>query len=77
MAENIVQATNPLEEVDPKSLDELFARDPMFLTLEDRATIVKALRAMRTKWKASGENPKKMGAEGVKKLSIQDLDIQI
>lgn len=41
---------SPLSEADPKSLDELFAADPLDLTNKNLAALVTELRAHRDHW---------------------------
>jgi len=90
MSEELVQqpklpatTTSPLSEVDPASLNELFARDPMDLTNQDLDKIIAALRAQRLKWKqdeASGgakKAAKIANAAETKKISVDDLDIDL
>ncbi len=43
---------NPLDNSNPASLEELFDKDPQFLTEPDIELIVKNLRLQRTTWKA-------------------------
>ena len=46
-------ATNPISAAKFESVDELFSKDPQFLTEENLAAIVEVLRAGRGKWLAS------------------------
>jgi hypothetical protein len=81
-------ADSPLQEADPNSLSELFARDPLELTQQDIKTIVAKLRASRAIWnqeeaKALASGTKLNIAATAKKagtamqLDFADLDIKI
>lgn len=58
-------ATNPIKDAKFESVDELFSKDPQFLTEENLAAIVEVLRAGRGKWLAS-EKSKGSGAKTAK-----------
>lgn len=75
---------SPLEEVNPRSLDEVFNSSPLTHSKEDRALIIAELRAQRAKWaqaEAEGKRaprPKapakpKLSSEELKNLSLDDL----
>jgi len=67
--------TNPIETVNPKSLDELFDMDPEKLTVEDRQRIVERLRAGRKTFAQAEEAKKKPAVQNTKGLptSLDDL----
>lgn len=56
------------------SLDELFNKDPLSLTKDDRAQIIQAQRDNRAAWLA-GEKVKKPKTEAAKPFSLDDLGI--
>lgn len=69
-----------LSEADPKSLEELFSRDPLQLTREDRDAIVAEMRKKRVSWeadeKAKASKPKKqkvVAPTGPINLTLDDL----
>ena len=75
-----------ISETNPRSLDELFDRDPLQLTREDRAEIIARLRADRERWaQAEAMSKPKRGkkaeariAAGGQPLTLDDIlgDIQ-
>lgn len=56
-------------------ISDLFARDPLALTKDDRAKIIKYYRDQRAQWNATGKAPRKKKENGgpVEKLSLDDL----
>ena len=67
--------TNPLEGVDPKSIDLLFEMDPEGLTKADLQQIVQRLRAGRKTFaekEAAGKKPAAVGKSGAQ-LTLEDL----
>jgi hypothetical protein len=77
-----METTNPqtpLSEADPKSLDALFARDPLALTDDDVRAIASKLRQDRGRWmqedigkKQSRGQPKK---DADPNLKLEDLGL--
>lgn len=66
---------SPLQEADPKALDELFARDPLKLTHADRDVIVSEIRKQRVRWLALGgeSGEKKSEAKAKKQLTKEQV----
>jgi hypothetical protein len=66
-------------ELDPNSLAELFARDPLELTDTDVDSIVATMRAQRHRWaneeKAAKLTGRKPNPNVVKNLSLGDLNL--
>lgn len=74
---------SPLAEAVPESLDDLFSKDPLQLTVSDRALIVASLREARVRWdlaEASGKRsaPKLKAtpkAAADPKINLEDLGL--
>lgn len=65
---------SPLAEADPKSLDELFALDPLKLSDQQIDTIVASFRAQRKNFAVEEAEAKKDG-RNVRKKAIQKVDL--
>lgn len=63
--------TSPLTEVDPDSLNELMARDPLELSGQNIQTIVQALRSQRIIWERD-EKAKPKKATAKTKISTEE-----
>ena len=65
---------SPLLEASPDSLQEIFDRDPLSLTLADAEQICKELRAQRERWekaqKASRSKAQVIAAADLKDLGL-------
>jgi hypothetical protein len=69
---------NPAAQADGKSLAELFASDPLDLTAEDRAVIIKKLRQQRTQHvQEDAEKKTKQTKGAASKQAAQDLNIDV
>lgn len=77
-------ALSPLQEADPRSLDEFMSRDPFQYGKQDRLQVFKLLREQRAKWeslKVQGKRQTKGAAkagasvvkESPKAMNIEDL----
>lgn len=72
--------SDPIQEMSPSSLDELFQRDPMKLTDGDVALIVARLREQRTQWLVVENENKQQGTRKRAPKIRQDLgelDVEI
>lgn len=80
-----IEATSPLAEAKPESLDELFSRDPLSLSDSDVDQIVDSLRAHRRLWAQEEKSSKKAGtrtnsvgiAKAAKNLKLEDLKLDL
>ena len=63
---------NPIKVASFESIDELFSKDPMFMTEEDLGAIVKKLREGRSRWLQS--QALKARAPAKKKLTAEEAD---
>lgn len=74
-------AVSPLAEAKYDSLEEFLSRDPFQFQRQDRAEIVRILRAQRTTWEAQGAkgklaaHPKAGGTTPKDEVSIKDLGL--
>ena len=79
--EGTPSAVNPLEEVPPTSLNELFDRDPLSLTKSDISQIVEAFRSQRGQWareELQGKGEKKGKTKITdSQIKLDDLDISL
>ena len=74
---------NPLTEVDPLSISELFARDPLDLTQTDLEKMVEYYRINRAKWATEESSAVKEGRRARPKkakvtlgdVKLDDLDL--
>lgn len=66
---------NPISEVNPLSLAEIMALDPLKLTKQDRAAIVTELRRARASWEIAESKGKRVAPtkEPKKIFSLEDL----
>ena len=62
----IDEKTNPISGAKWESVDELFSKDPQFLTEENLATICQRLREGRGQWLASERSKSKASASKAK-----------
>lgn len=74
--------TSPLAEANPKSLEELFSRDPFEFSEQDEIAIVAALRAQRANWaaaEAAGNTPAQKAratkSAGKTTMNLDDLGL--
>ena len=65
---------SPLTEVDPESLNELIARDPLELTSQNIKTIVTQLRAQRILWEREEASSKKTGKRANAKKALSPTE---
>lgn len=57
-------------------ISDLFARDPLSLTKDDRAKIIAHYRASRAQWNATGKSPRKKVEKAnspIEKLTLDDV----
>ncbi len=57
------------------SLAELFAKDPLDLTTDDRSQIIQEMRNSREKWMLGAKTPKAKADKPALNLSLDDLGI--
>lgn len=69
------ETSNLLEGADVRSINELFAADPLSLSDTDIDQIVVELRAQRERWEKEGKAAKIKKPK--KSLSIDELDLDI
>lgn len=70
--------SSPLSEAKPSSLSEIFSRDPLELTRQDRDQVVKELRRARENFEKEDAQPKpskKSKLETVEKVNLGDLGL--
>lgn len=80
MTDNKPATTSPLSEAEPRSLEELFSRDPLKLTRSDRDAIVRELRAQSERWaQAQSQAPSGKRSSGTRPPKITgplpDIDL--
>lgn len=83
MNSNSPTPNSPLSDADPQSLEDLFSKDPLELTKEERIVIIKKLREARHRWQEE-ETATKSGAKkrastkaGLKKADIANIDLDL
>lgn len=83
LSQEISQTESVLNEADPESLNELMARDPLALSKQDIAVIVKALRKQRVTFETNEKaKPQKAAAkpkltEAEKKKLLDNLELDL
>lgn len=71
---------DPIQEMSPSSLDELFQRDPLKLLDQDIALIVARLREQRTQWLVvEAENKNQGTRKRAPKIrsDLGELDVEV
>lgn len=72
-----MSSTTPTEEINPASISDIFATDPLSLTKVDRRRIIEEFRKNRVLWIATGKGVKNAATPKVKpgKLTLEDLGL--
>lgn len=75
----MTDATAPLAEASPSSLDEYFSRNPRGMSDDDLRLIVRELRRQRERWKAAeaaGATRAPKAAKPKQAVSLADLGLE-